>query len=57
MKFLPLAKVKLPCSEVASKLAVKFLFITKVVEELKWHTGQGAEYEKSDICLTASDMC
>ena len=52
-----MAKVKLPCSEVASKLAVKFLFITKVVEELKWHTGQGAEYEKSDICLTASDMC
>jgi len=48
VKFLPMAKVKLLCSEVASKLAVKFLFTTKVMEELKWHTGQGAEYEKSD---------
>ena len=50
-------KSEVATSEVASNLAVKFLFTTKVVEELKCHMGQGAEYEKSDICLTASDMC
>ena len=32
VKFLPLAKVKLLRSEVASRLAVKFLFMTKVAE-------------------------
>jgi len=35
VKFLPMAKVKLLCSEVTSKLAVKFLFTTKVVERFE----------------------
>jgi len=35
VKFLPAAKVKLLCSEVASRLAGKFLFLTKVVEGFK----------------------
>ena len=49
-------KSEVATSEVASNLAVKFLFTTKVVEELKWHTGQGAEYEKSDMCIAVSNQ-
>ena len=33
-----------------------FAFRQTLRNNLKWHMGQGAEYEKSDICLTASEQ-